>query len=282
MNNNNDNKENNYVIPEQVDLTKVNVDQTNKGALNRERDNIISATIQANDAINEKQAKVVNNSIKVKKRNPFITFLVGLIAISLASVGAYLGFKLMDNYLKNEENKTTTTTTTTQAVNHVALYTSNRNKVRKYQNEDTILLLTPKMSGLVDTFIYLKKGTGGIISQELGTYNINEDTIDLLGNNGKKYVYNVTREGLISSEETLNMYDSEMKYYTYRNETTTELLILNATLNNEIAYYVSTSGNNGLFTFTETDNAITLDNGTVFTKNGMNIQVNGLTLNLNN
>lgn len=282
MNNNNDNKENNYVIPEQVDLTKVNVDQTNKGALNRERDNIISATIQANDAINEKQAKVVNNSIKVKKRNPFITFLVGLIAISLASVGAYLGFKLMDNYLKNEENKTTTTTTTTQAVNHVALYTSNRNKVRKYQNEDTILLLTPKMSGLVDTFIYLKKGTGGIISQELGTYNINEDTIDLLGNNGKKYVYNVTREGLISSEETLNMYDSEMKYYTYRNETTTELLILNATLNNEIAYYVSTSGVNGLFTFMETDNAITLDNGTVFTKNGMNIQVNGLTLNLNN
>lgn len=282
MNNNNNNKQNNYVTPEQVDLSKVNVDQTNKGALNRERDNIISATIQANDAINEGEAKIVNNAIKIKKRNPILTFLVGLIAISLAGGGAYLGYKLMDDYLVAQDNKTTTTTTTIQAINHVAVYTNNRNKVRKYQNDDTILILTPKISGLVDTYIYLKKNDEGIISQEVGTYNINEETLDLIGNNGEHHVFVISNKGLVTDGVTLGMYDSEMKYYTYSNETTAELLVLNATLNSEIAYYVSTNGVNGLFKFTETNDTISLDNGSIFTKNGMSIEANGITLNLNN
>lgn len=280
--NNDENKNNNYVIPEQVDLSKVNVDQTNKGALNRERDNIISASIQANEAINEKDAKIVNNAIKVKKRNPIITFLVGLVAISLAGGGAYLGYKLMDDYLINEENKHTTTTTTTHTINHVAQYTSNRNKVRKYQNDDTILLLTPKISGLLDTYIYLKKNSSGIISQELGTYSINGDVIELIGNNGVSHTLNVTNKGLVSENVTLNMYDSEMKSYTFKSDSKAELLVLNGTLDSEIAYYVSTNGTNGLFKFTETDTAITLENGAVFTKNGMNIVSNGITLSLNN
>lgn len=276
------NKQNNYVTPEQVDLSKVEVDQTNKGALNRERDNIISATIQANNAINERDAKVVNNAIKVKKRNPIVTFLIGLIAVALAGGGAYLGYKLMDDYLKSEENKTTTTTTTTQAINHVAVYTNNRNKVRKYQNDDTILILTPKISGLLDTYIYLKKNNDGIISQELGSYNISDEVIELIGNNGEHHVYVISNKGLVTDGVILSMYDSEMKYYTYTNETTAELLVLNATLNSEVAYYVSTNGVNGLFKFTETNDAISLENGKVFTKNGMNIEANGLTLTLNN
>lgn len=279
--NNNDNKQNNYVTPEQVDLSKVNVPAGN-GALNRERDNIISATIQANDAINEGEAKVVNNAIKIKKHNPIITFLIALIAISLAGGGAYLGYKLMDDYLVTQENKTTTTTTTTKEVNHVSLYTNNRNKVRKYQNDDTILILTPKISGLVDTYIYLKKNADGILSQEIGTYNINEETLDLIGNNGEHHVFVISNKGLVTDGVILNMYDSEMKYYTYTNESTAELLILNATLNSEIAYYVSTNGINGLFKFTENETSISLENGSIFTKNGLNIEINGLTLSLNN
>lgn len=282
MNNNNDNNKNNYVTPEQVDLSKVTVDQTNKGSLNRERDNIISATIQANDAINEGEAKVVNNAIKIKKRNPILTLLVGLIAIILAGAGAYFGYKLMDDYLKFQDNKTTTTTTTTQVINHVSIYTNNRNKVRKYQNDDTILILTPKISGLLNTYIYLKKNNDGIISQEIGSYNISDEVIDLIGNNGEHHVFVISNKGLVTDGVILNMYDSEMKYFTYSNESTAELLILNATLNSEIAYYVSTSGINGLFKFTETADAISLENGTIFTKNDMNINKNGITLTLNN
>lgn len=280
-NNNSNNNSNNYVTPEQVDLSKVNVGENN-GALNRERDNIISATIQANDAINENQAKVVNNSIKIKKRNPIFTFLVGLIAIMLAGGGAYLGYKLMDDYLKNEENKHTTTTTTTESVNHVALYTSNRNKVRKYQNDDTILILTPKISGLVDTYIYLKKNNEGIISQETGTYNISDDKVELISNDSSVKNFNITREGLVTGDNILKMYDSEMKYYTFSNESMAELLVINATLNSEIAYYISTSGINNLFKYTENDTSISLENGVVFTKEGMNITNNGITLTLNN
>lgn len=77
------------------------------------------------------------------------------------------------------------------------------------------------------------------------------------------------------------MYDSEMKYYTFSNETNAELLIINATLNSEVAYYISSRGINSLFKYTEDNNAISLENGEIFTKNGMDIVNNGLTLSLN-
>ena len=114
--NDNNSQNKNYVTPEKVDLTKVEVNQENKGALNRERDNIISASIQANEAIDEKSAAVVNNTIKVKKRNPFISLLIGLFFISIAGVLAYFGFRLLEDYIKKDDAKYTTTTTTTKTI----------------------------------------------------------------------------------------------------------------------------------------------------------------------
>ena len=50
--NNQDNRENNIVNPELVDLNKIQVDKQDN-MLNRERSNIVSASIQANNAIDE-------------------------------------------------------------------------------------------------------------------------------------------------------------------------------------------------------------------------------------
>ena len=141
--NDNNNQNKNYVTPEKVDLTKVEINQENKGALNRERDNIISTSIQANEAIDEKSAAVVNNTIKVKKRNPFVSLLIGLFFISIAGILAYFGFRLLEDYIKKDDAKYTTTTTTTKKVNFFENYTYDETKLRKYQNENSILILFP-------------------------------------------------------------------------------------------------------------------------------------------
>lgn len=279
MNNNNQNNQNNYVKPEQVDLTKVNVDQTNAGALNRERDNIISATIQANDAINEKEAKTVNNTIKIKKKNPFLIIFVGIIAIAFAGFGAYLGYKLMDDYLVREDNKTTTTTTTTKKINHVDVYAKNFNKARKFANKDTVLVLAPKLVGLADSYMLTKNSNAGIQGKEVGTYSINDEEVILTSSDGVVHKYLINENGLLSEGNVLNMYDSEMKYYTYTDGVNSEVLIINATMFNEIAYY-NGAGVNALYSYKETGESITLDESLIFTKNGKNILSNGKTYNL--
>ena len=48
-----------------------NNNNINNGFINRERENIVKATIDANNSINEEQVKTVNNKIKVKKKNYF-------------------------------------------------------------------------------------------------------------------------------------------------------------------------------------------------------------------
>ena len=80
--NNQDNRENNIVNPELVDLNKVQVENQDN-MLNRERSNIVSASIQANNAIDEKKALDVNNEIKIKKVNPIVKILVIIFAFIL-------------------------------------------------------------------------------------------------------------------------------------------------------------------------------------------------------
>ena len=73
--NNQDNRENNIVNPELVDLNKVQVDKQDN-MLNRERSNIVSASIQANNAIDEKKALDVNNEINIIRVNRILIILV--------------------------------------------------------------------------------------------------------------------------------------------------------------------------------------------------------------
>ena len=77
-----------------------NNNNINNGFINRERENIVKATIDANNSINEEQVKTVNNKIKVKKKNYFLIALVVIICLALAIYLTYYGvFKI-----KNKSN----------------------------------------------------------------------------------------------------------------------------------------------------------------------------------
>lgn len=278
MNENNQNKpNNNYVIPTKVDLDKVNVNNQDN-ALNRERDNIISASIQANQAINEKQAKTVNNTIKLKKRNPLVSLLIGVFFIGIAGALTYGVYLLTSNYLKKEEEKYTTTTTTTARVNYFQNYITNFKTLRKFQNENTILLLLPDLAGGLKRYIMVNTSENGIISETYGTYNIVNGELSLVGQDNTYKSLTVGESSLESATFNLDMYDQEIKYYVVNNPEIEQMLIINGTLANEFACLV----NNEVFSFfkyTETYDAITLDNGQVFTKQGNSVINNEVVFN---
>ena len=76
MNNNENNNNNNIVKPIQVNTNNTNTNYSQDNFLNRERENIVSATIQANQSINKTEAKEVNNEIKIKKLYQVLKYIV--------------------------------------------------------------------------------------------------------------------------------------------------------------------------------------------------------------
>lgn len=275
-NNNNNNQNNNYVTPEKIDLSKVQIDKSNENALNRERDNIISASIQANEAIDETKAKNVNNTIKIKKKNPVVSLLIGLIFIGIAIFLAYVGFRLLQNYIKYDDAKHTTTTTTTQKVNYFANYIYNENKLRKFQNDSIILILFPNLLTSGSRYIYVQKGENGLLLEEEGTYTISDRLLVLSSEAYTQKTFNIDESSLINADIVLNMADQEYKYYLNKTDASESVLLVNATLNANFAYTYDLNSH-GFLEYTETMSDISLSNGAVYAKSGQNLIYNGFT-----
>lgn len=283
--NNNQNNNNNIVKPTQVNLNNVNVDKSQDNFLNRERENIVSATIQANEAIDKDSAKTVNNEIKIKKNNPFVTALfviIGLAVATVLSIGAITFIKNAENY--GTDTNTTSTTTTVSKLQSQLNYLNNLNLVRKYQNAEYVLLLSPGSYDIVSNqnfYMLIKLGKTELVPK-YGTYTINGNVVELTGTNVKsKKQLSVNENGLVMNNYILEKKDTEMKSYGYKDTTSAGVLIINGTPGNENALYIysDTTTSHKSVKFTENDTSITLEDGTVFTKDGINIVNNGHTYN---
>lgn len=275
MNNENNNQSKNYVTPEKVDLSNVPVNNTNNNMLNRERDNIIIAATQANNAIDEELAKDVNNSIKIKKRNPFISFLIGAFFIGVAGALAFVGYRLLNDYITKDDAKYTTTTTTTKKVNNFELYLFDKTKLRKFQNSDKILILLPTLTLNDNRYIFVSISKEGILKREEGTYNIQNNVISLISTEPTETNINITEDSLNYEDMSLNMYDQEVKYYEKKSEEIESILIMNGTADNSFAYLYEL-GNHAFYDFTESADEIALSNGQIFKKEGININSDGM------
>lgn len=266
--------EDNIVAPTKVDLSKVQVNNDDT-MINRERDNIVSATIQANEAIDKDKAKDVNNQIKIKKFSKLQLTLLVVVVLIVAIILATLVVSGANKIMTFDE-KTTTTTTTQSIFERELAYLNRTSTIRKYQNEEYILLLSPTGIDLKDNnayYMYLNYSENGVITEEIGTYTINQGKVVLSSNMNTTKEFELKEEGLVSNTLTLAKFDSEMKYYKYRNDTTSKILIINGTLKNERALWIqSTQAGTTIEigTAVETDTNITVGNNT-FTKKEMNI-----------
>ena len=285
MNNNNQNNNDNIVTPTQVNLNNVQVDQNQDNFLNRERENIVSATIQANQAIDKTQAKEVNNEFKIKKNNSLVATLIigiGLIVAVVLGLGVVKLMKQAENYGTQDQ-----TTTKLTAFEQSMQYLTNYSKVRKYQNTSYVLMLSPESFDMVANkkyYMLLTTGDRALVrTPEIGTYEIVDKTVTLTNTQTNTVrTLNLVDGGLIMDNYVLEKKDTEMKSYVYQNTNESAILMINGTLYNEQALFISTNSLNTTFSyykFTEDKDTITLENGTVFTKEGMNIVKDGKTYN---
>lgn len=284
MNNSNqNNKNNNYVNPEKVDLSNANLDEASD-ILNRERENIVSATLQVNAAINENDVTTVNNAIKVKKKNSFINTLVVILCLIVGGSLIFLMTKYAIKYINEGENTTTKIPTTTMNLHErVLAYLNDTTHVRKFENSESIILLLPSNYDLVNNqnyYLNINRDSNAIINEEYGTYSINEDTL-ILNESQEKFV--ITEGGISSDDTILNIFDSEYKYYYYNNGVEAYILLVNGTLKAETSLFLSSSNNVtnvSISRFIETPENITLNSGEAFIKSGNNVSFNNLILTL--
>ena len=291
--NNNENRNNNIVQPTRVNLNKVQMNN-NDTFLNRERDNIVSATIQANEAIDQEAAKEVNNEFKVKKTSSYKTAIFVFIALFLAttlSLSALVAMKKAEKKF-SDSTSTTVTTTTRQTPEQIQLnYLKNTGKVRRYQNSNYILMLSPASFDLKnnETFYMLIRVVNDLNSKveaEYGTYTItNDNNLELKGTNVKGIkTLNLNADGLVLDNYVLSKNDNEMKSYTYTKPTDKGILMVNGTPYNEHALYIKTDKNKTTYkayTIEETKEFIKLSDGTSFFKDGMTIILDGITYTYN-
>lgn len=266
--NNENNNSNNYVAPKSVDLNNADLSKASD-ILNRERTNIVSATLQANSAINAEDAKVVNNAIKVKKKNPLINALIVIISLIVGGALIFFVLKYSKEFIdKGEEPTTTTTTTRLNMHTKVLNYLTDLSKVRKFETSSRILFLLPENFDLVNNSLYyfsIDKNEASVINQTYGTYTIVDEAL-VLDNNER---FEITEGGISQNDIILNIYDDEYKYYYSKNEGYNSLLLINGTLKCETSLYLTSdtiSTNIIMSSYQETQDSIILSNGTVFSK----------------
>lgn len=268
---NNNEEKNNVVSPTSVDLSQINISD-NDTMLGRERENIVKATIEANDAIDEKKAIKVNDSIKEKKMNPLLRAVIVILLLTLTCAIAYFAIAFVKSVGKDGNEDIPTTTTKRSELAKIQDYINDFSRMRKFQDDNTIILLSPKSFDLVNGLNYyllINYTEEGIKDTSYGTYSVDEENVKLTATNSPEVSYKITDKGISLNGAILNIMDSEMKYYEYKSKNETKLLIINGTLKSEYAMYIESNLNDTKVITTpyvETMESITLNTGLVFKK----------------
>ena len=241
------NDSHNVVQPTQLNTNVVHV-KTKDTILGRERSNIVNATIQANQNIDEKQAQRINNKYQVaEEKTQMQKFLIGVGAVMAVLVGLILIFKLIkfvgDSTVAPEDKTTTVETTTALSPYQRAVgYANSTGKIRRYSSSNQVLFLLQygKFTGDSNSGVFILAN----ISQDnvainKGTYNIVTNTIQLKENN-TVFRYNVVDDGLSSGNAILNIDDNEYKIYANDKE----MLIVNGTMDHNFGVYINESVDN--------------------------------------
>jgi hypothetical protein len=263
------NDEKGYVIPTPVDTSEeVNKDDS---LLSRERDNIISATNQVNNSIDKDMIAETNSKYKIKKTPLIIKFLIYVGSALLIFFVAFYAIKYSKKFI--DAGDVTTTTTTSSPLERSKEYW-NKNSVRRYIDKDSnVYMFIPEEYG---GWVYSISSSVDGPSAIFGTYDNNEVSLTM----DDVFELKVTDKGLSLDDIELTISSGEFKYYTYKDDTTTAMLIINASEGLLHGAYI----NNGSVIegkYMEYEDRIVLkgiETEYVFQKNGNNVEYNGVKL----
>ena len=240
MNNNesNNNQQNNYVIPTQVN-TNTNPMPQQDNMLNRERANIVNATVMANENIDQKKSTEVNNRYNIKEKSliqKFLTYVLLVMIVLVFMILAFKGLKKVGDQVMAEEETTTTVTTTQSAREHTFDYIDNMTSLRKFVGKVSndlyyVLLLLPNgvevHSPSTHHFVLVTIKDGKTItSVQDGTYRMVSGNLELITSDKRSLVYEIGDKCLMSGENKLLIDDDQMKMYEYNGSNEGKSLIV--------------------------------------------------------
>lgn len=260
-----------YVTPTPVD-TSGEV-QHDDSMLGRERENIINATNQVNNSINKDMIAETNSKYKVKKTPLIVRFIAIVLTVLIIFFVSFYAIKYSKKFI--EAGNVTTTTTTSSPLERSKEYW-NKNTVRRYVDKDgSVYMFIPKEYG---EYIYTISSSVDGPTTIMGTYDDNEVSLTM----DDTYELKVSDKGLMLGDIELTISSGEFKYYTYKDDTTTAMLLINASNGLLQGVYV----NNGSVIegkYMEYDDRIVLkgvQGDYVFQKDGNNVSYSGVKMSL--
>ena len=166
---------------------------------------------------------------------------------------------------------------------NIKSYLSVTNTVRKFSNKDYTIIFSPYGYDLrknKDYYLLIDTTNADNITSSYGTYTQESNHIVL--DNGEKLF--ISDDGLSFKGGYLNVDKDNIKYYTYKDDSSKYLLIQNTKKNVNYILYLNTRKNSITVindSYTESDAYITLSNGTIFTKasDGSHITYNDIQMN---
>ena len=169
-------------------------------------------------------------------------------------------------------------------VNDIKNYLSVTNTARKFSNKEYTIILSPygyNLKNNKDYYLLIDSSNPEKVNYSYGTYIQESNHIDL--DNGEKLY--ISDDGLKYKESTLSIDKENYQYYTYKDESSRYLLIKNTKKNVNYILYINTRKNSITVmndSYTESDDYITLSDGTLFTKGDDNshITYNSVQMNL--
>ena len=263
-----------YVQPTSVNAE--NVDITESHLNGRERDNIVKASIQANNNISEEQVTTVNNQIQINKKKPIILLIVLIIiGVAIFFIIKYIP-KVTKKYIKTTTTTTVETTTTRNVELDVLNYLRDNNKARKFSNDTETLLLLPYGYDLHENVYYYAYISND--NNEVGTYKLGTDKISLVAIDTMKE-FNIEKGKIKTSTGLLSMND-DIKLYTYKDSNISKLLVLS----NATAFYLDSTNletSTSLMNYTENDTSIQVDDKVFNKVDEKTIEIDNVKLTLN-
>ena len=163
-------------------------------------------------------------------------------------------------------------------------YLSVTNTIRKFSNKDYTIIFSPYGYDLrknKDYYLLIDTSNLENVTSSYGTYTQESNHISL--DNGEKLF--ISDDGLSFKGTNLNIDKENVNYYTYKDDFSKYLLIQNTKKNVNYILYLNTRKNSITVindSYTESDDYITLSDGTIFTKasDGSHITYNSVQMNL--
>jgi len=267
------NDSHNVVKPTELNtrVVQVNTNTNRETILGRERANIVSATVQANNNLDKKKAEQINNKFNIEEKTQMQKFLTGVaifMIIAIALILLFKGIKLLGDTAKTLTETTTTTTTTQSPLNKNMAYVTSNTILRKFTDSSRVLILLPhglcvdqQSKGL---YIYTTITNDSLYSSK-GTYRVIGGKMQLVSDKNEIMTFTINNDGLQSEDVLLKVNSNEVKYYARDNE----VLVVNGTVGKSFAAYVGGEPGTQKFIYgksSEDNNNIVIGNNSLIAK----------------